>query len=95
MAITHIPVNPAAAGAIYVTELESAQRDLRRAWDKIKALKEKFDHNVDGGSDYTAVGTKCGASTSDGQTIYNLTAGTVSALGGSDVQAFMSRVGKG
>jgi hypothetical protein len=94
MPIDHIAIDPNQAGAIYAAEAEAVIRDVRRAYDRVSALKEKLDHSTDG-SNFTAVATKVGTPAGTGTTIYNLFAGTKAALEDADVQALISGVGKG
>lgn len=59
--------------------LLGACNTLAMGRDQIRLLKEAMDQMIDG-SDYTMLETAFGLSTGNGQTVYNLVAGTLADL---------------
>jgi hypothetical protein len=92
MPIDFIKIDPGQAGQKFANELILGIRDLRRSWDRMKAIKEIMDHNTDG-SDFASVATLFGLPTGNGDEVYNLVAGTLASLDDADPQALLSRVG--
>ena len=90
MANTHINIGRSPDG------LKSLfRRDIDRLWDTVQAL-EKVKVILDEAAappDWTGVEALLGLEPGQGETVYNLIAGTNAALQGSDVQQLVRRLG--
>lgn len=90
MSIDYIARNPSLNGATLAGEFSAAQKDLERAINRFKGLKDKFDHNAES-PNFGGVATIVGAS-GNGDTIYNATAGFLAAVNISDVNTLLHRI---
>lgn len=77
MAYEHIKIT-ASAGP-HASELNNAVTQLEAARDTFRRLKEQMEAMIDG-VDYTRIETLFGLEAGNGQTVYNLVAGTVSTF---------------
>jgi hypothetical protein len=79
MATTFIPIN---TGQRLGSQLRAAVDQLQLAKQALARLKATMDTQITG-SDYSMVESQCGLQTGQGQTCYNLVAGTNSDLANS------------